>query len=301
MRSKVASQPRRLPAHLRSTASMQQDARSGNGHRTRITAKSARGEQPAIVPVTVAPLHPWQRAAAAGILAHLLEGMKVAQINWNDLLPQENWKALTSIGACLVVLAGAGWALFSFGYTRGKDIAEDQIAAYKVTNDAKLPDIIPSFLKVSTELREGLRVFDRNKELEAENASYQRQLAASAKARADVDVTVTELREKLRTAAATEAQLRDRIATFLGNSRRFTMSANTTELLGEGHAFGVINISSSTVDVNVDNKSQELASGNYIPVEFSNKRCTLTFLNTAYVPNPPSHYEAAFDWTCKSQ
>ena len=124
----------------------------------------------------------------------------------------------------MVVLIGAGWALFSFGYARGKDIGQDELAAYKAASEAKLPDVTSGLLSVSKELRDNFKVFDRNKTLETENASYQKQLAEASKARADLEVRLKELQDNLKDSTTREDRLRDQLAKFAGSGRRFSMS-----------------------------------------------------------------------------
>ncbi|HEV7881103.1 hypothetical protein, partial [Bradyrhizobium sp.] len=51
------------------------------------------------------------------------------------------------------------------GYSRGKDIGQDELSAYKATSEAKIPEITSGLLAVNKELRESLKVFERNKTL----------------------------------------------------------------------------------------------------------------------------------------
>jgi len=214
----------------------------------------------------------------------------MAQIDWNGFLPQESGKALTWGGVCLTALVGAGWVLFSFGYTRGKDIGQDELSAYKAASEAKLPEITSGLLAVNKELRESLKVFDRNKMLEAENASYQKQLAEAAKARADLDVAA-------KTAVDNERRLRDEISKLNGDNRSFQLTENRSEQLGEGHLVGLSGAASlSQLRVIQDNKEYVISAGSFIPVDLSDKRCVLTL--TSMVWNPAS---GDFDWSCKTK
>ena len=157
-------------------------------------------------------------------------------IDWNGLLPQEGWKILGAVGTILVALGGAAAGVYSLG----KDINQGQLDQCKAATDAKLPEVTSNLLAVNKDLRESLNVFGRNKTLEGENASYQEQLTDLSKARADIDVTVKRLGDELQTAADREKGLREQIAKFMGNSRRFNLSKNSAELLGEGHSVGVL-------------------------------------------------------------
>ena len=71
--------------------------------------------------------------------------MQIEDFDWNLWLPRDLkkvWpKALTIAGACLATLVVAGWALFLFGYARGKDINEGELNEYKTAREAKLPEV----------------------------------------------------------------------------------------------------------------------------------------------------------------
>jgi hypothetical protein len=222
------------------------------------------------------------------------DAMPVTPINWNIVLPTNPGKALTFVGACVVVLAGAGWALFSFGYTRGKDIGQDEVAAYKAATGANLPDITSGLTNITNELRDGLKIFERNKTLEIENSSYQKQLSETAKARADADVAIKELQGKLTASLEMQTTLRDQILRLSGNSRHLSIKERSTELLGEGHVIGIINVSASEVRTNLDNKPQVFSVGINVPLQFSDKTCTLTLLNIT-----DTYTTANFDWSCR--
>jgi len=221
----------------------------------------------------------------------------MAQIDWNGFLPQESGKALTWGAVCLTALVGAGWGLFSFGYTRGKDIGQDELSAYKAASEAKLPEITSGLLAVNKELRESLKVFDRNKMLEAENASYQKQLAEAAKAQADLDVAVKGLQVELQTAADKERRLRDEIFKLNGDSRRFPLTKDHAEQLGKGHSVGLVDSTSTTqLKIIQDNKEYVMSVGNSIPVDFSDKRCVLTLISMEWI-----HASGEFDWSCETK
>jgi hypothetical protein len=235
------------------------------------------------------------RVNTRGAPDHCPLGLAMA-INWNGVLPQETGKALGSAALCLTALIGAGWALFSFGYTRGKDIGQDELAAYKAASEAKFPEVTSRLLAVDKELRESLKVFDRNSKLEAENASYQKQLAEAAKTRADLDVAMKQLRDELQTAADKESQLRDELHKLTGEDRRFTLTGNKAEFLGEGHTVGLAD-SALTTELRIiqDNKEHRMSAGNSILVEFRDKRCVLTLVSLRW-ESPAS---GDFAWSCK--
>jgi hypothetical protein len=217
-------------------------------------------------------------------------------INWNSTLPQSPRTALAWAAVCLATLVGAGWGLFSFGYTRGKDIGQDEASAYKAVSDAKLPEITAGLLAVNKDLREGLKIFDQNKKLEAENASYQQQLAEAAKARADLDVDMKGLRTELQTSADRETQLRNEIAKLNGSSRSFRLTANHSEQLGKGHSVGLVDsISGGELKIIQDNKETVMSAGNTIPVDFGDKQCVLALVTMEFSPA-----SGDFDWSCET-
>jgi hypothetical protein len=219
-------------------------------------------------------------------------------INWNGFLPQEPSWAVGAVSVCIVTLVGAGWGLFSFGYSRGKDIGQDELSAYKAVSSAKLPEITSGLLTVDKELRESLKVFDRNKTLETENASYQKQLAEAAKARAELDVMIKKLQGDFRDAEGREASLRNEIARLSGESRQFRLSENQSELLGEGHGVGLGGSRSMTsLNVTVDNKDYEMKAGNSVNIDLSLRACTLTLTSLRWA-NPTY---GDFDWSCRNR
>lgn len=221
----------------------------------------------------------------------------MAQINWNAFLPQEPGKALAWGAACFAALVGAGWGLFYFGYTRGKDIGQDELSAYKAVNEAKLPEITSGLLAVNKELRESLKVFDRNKTLEAENASYQKQLAEAAKDRADLDVAKNGLQVQLQSAADRERRLRDEIGKLNGEGRHFTLTKNHAERLGKGHSVGLLDYDTPTqLKIIQDNKAYVMSAGSSISVDFSDKRCVLTLISMEWMPA-----SGDFDWSCTNK
>jgi hypothetical protein len=215
------------------------------------------------------------------------------QINWNAFLQALAWGA-----ACLTALVGACWGLFYFGYTRGKDIGQSELSACKALNEAKLPEITSGFLAVNKELRESLKVFDWNKTLEAENASYQKQLVEAAKDRADLDVAKNGLQVELQTVADRERRLRDEIGKFNGDSRRFTLTKNHAERLGKGHSVGLSEADTPTqLKIVQDNKAYVMSAGNSIPVDFGDKQCVLTLISMEWTPNTSGE----FDWSCTTK
>jgi hypothetical protein len=223
----------------------------------------------------------------------------MATINWNNVLPQESGKVAASIGAVLVVLVGAGWGLFSFGYTRGKDIGQDELAAYKAVNEAKLPDLTAGLLVVSKELRDGLKVFDRNKLLEAENSAFEKRMTEVQQERGLLETKNEKLSAELNQAAAREKELTDKIGNLMGNNRKLIVtSGDPAQLLDEGRMFAVEAIFASSVKISYDNNPREISVGGYLPIEFADKSCRLYLLQTKTSPYP---YSAEFSWVCKTK
>ena len=223
-------------------------------------------------------------------------------MDWNEVLPRDTRTTVTRNAVCLAALIGAGWALFSFGYTRGKDIPQDELAAYKAVSEARLPEITSGLLAVNEELRESLKVFDRNRVPEAENVANQKKLAEAvktqadlkvaadeaaqkseadiAKARAELNSKIVSLQNELQHAAGVEKQLRSEISKLTGDARRFTLGNNKAELLGEGHTVGLAgNAGMTRLNVIQDNKEYQMGAGSSISVELSERQCSLTLLS----------------------
>ena len=138
-------------------------------------------------------------------------------IDWNAVLPREWSRILPWIGVSAAALIGAGWALFSFGYSRGKDVAQDQLAYYENTTAAKLPEVGANLLKISNDLRDGLRVYEENKTLRTKVRSYQDQIAEATKHSATLDVIITDLRKKTAEDTMKQGELRDQIHALTGD------------------------------------------------------------------------------------
>ena len=211
-----------------------------------------------------------------------------------EILRNEPGTALGAVAMGAAALIGVGWASFSFGYESGKDTGQDELAAYRAAAGASLPEVTSGLLAVNKELLESLKVFDRNKVLETENASYQKQLSEAAKARADLDAMVRRLKGELRIAADEEIRLHAQIGNLTGEGRLITLTRNKSEPLGEGHIIGLADsISMTKLDIVQDNKDYQMSAGSSIPVDLSDKRCLLTLLSLEWSPA-----SGLFDWSC---
>jgi hypothetical protein len=128
------------------------------------------------------------------------------------------------------------------------------------------------------------------------NASYQKQLAEASKARADLEVRLKELQDNLKDSTTREDRLRDQLAKFAGSGRRFSMSQNQTEMLGNGHIIGVNAVYSTWLNVTFDNKEREMKAGSYISVDVPDKVCILTLVGFQRSPD-----RGEFDWACQAK
>jgi len=135
-------------------------------------------------------------------------------VDWNAVLPTRVPTVIPWISAVFVALAGAAWGLFSFGLSQGADKAKDQLEFYKSATAAKLPELSANLVDVTNDLKASLKIYERNKDLEAKVSSYESQLEEATKARADRDATIARLTKELERTATELAKLN-------GTSRKF--------------------------------------------------------------------------------
>jgi hypothetical protein len=146
---------------------------------------------------------------------------------------------------------------------------------------------------ISNDLKTSLKIYERNKELEAKVSSYQQQLDEASKARADRDATISRMKKDLEQSATELAKLK-------GLSRTFSLLERKGEKLIAGYTVGF----KETYGTNVarlifDNKEIEAGPWYTIKLDGDKKHCFLTVLNINRGPSMPSSVD--FDFTCKSE
>jgi chromosome segregation ATPase len=152
-------------------------------------------------------------------------------IDWNSVLPTRGPTVVAWISGAVVVLGGAAWGLFSFGLSEGADKAKNQLEFYKSATAARLPELSANLLDISNDLKTSLKLYERNKELEAKVSFYQPQLDEASKARADRDAAISRMKKDLEQSATELARLK-------GLSRTFSLLERRGEKLIAGYTVG---------------------------------------------------------------
>jgi Sec-independent protein translocase protein TatA len=238
-------------------------------------------------------------------------------IDWNTLLPREGQTVMVWAAAIVVGVGGAGWGLFVFGLSEGADKAKNQLAFYQSATAAKLPELSANLVDVSNDLKKTLKVYERNRELETMNQSYQKQLQDSTQShqkqlqetaqsyekqlneavqsRVDRDRLISSMKMELEQGRAREKNLNAEIDKLKGASRRFSLHSRRAEQLIAGRSVGFSGtIGTSIARLVYDNREISASAGYTIEVGGDGKNCVLTLLSIAH-----DEERVDFDFTCK--
>jgi flagellar basal body-associated protein FliL len=166
-------------------------------------------------------------------------------IDWNSLLPREGQTVMVWAVGVVVGLGGAGWRLFVFGLSEGADKAKNQLAFYQSATAAKLPELSANLVDVSNDLKKTLKIYERNKELEAMAQSYQKQLQESTQSYRKQLQEATQSYEKQLKEAVESRVDRDRLISSMkmeleqGRSREKNLNAEIDKLKGSSRRFSL--------------------------------------------------------------